>query len=144
MHFEQQSWQSRIIAHPKPGPLPVILLPLHSRQDVCLKGWHELLHHQVTQDLGSGGRGRVWSVPSPSPSFGKPSHSSPPQRCPLLHVPTALSPKHPSQRPWMICLAVLQIQQGPQLRTSARAASPSRILPQPPSPARGSRMCFSC
>ena len=54
VHFEQQSWQSRIIAHPKPGPLPVILLPLHSRQDVCLKGWHELLHHQVTQDLSRG------------------------------------------------------------------------------------------
>ena len=54
VHFEQQSWLSRIIAHPKPGPLPVVLLPLHFRQDVCLKGWHELLHHQVTQDLSRG------------------------------------------------------------------------------------------
>ena len=41
----------------EPGPLPVVFLPLHFRQKVCLKGWQQLLHHQVTQDLPSG-RGR--------------------------------------------------------------------------------------
>lgn len=49
--------QSNMAAYPKPGPLPVVLLPFQFRQQICLKGWQELLHHQVTQDLqGKGDR----------------------------------------------------------------------------------------
>lgn len=39
---------SKMITYTKPGPLSVVLLPLHFGQKVCLKGWQELLHHQVT------------------------------------------------------------------------------------------------
>lgn len=35
----------------KPGPLPIIPLSFHFRQDHCLKVRQEFLHHKVAQDL---------------------------------------------------------------------------------------------
>lgn len=50
--------QSNIVTYSKPGPLPLILPPLQFRQQVGLKGWQELLHHQITQNLQSKGEAR--------------------------------------------------------------------------------------
>lgn len=47
----RNNYSTNTSTYTKPGPLPIIPLPFHFRQDHRLKVRQELLHHKVAQDL---------------------------------------------------------------------------------------------